>query len=162
MKPRGILQAKDSAFRLLKVRVRSVKEMRDRLKSKGYDPAVIEATVDFLRGTRFLDDELFARLWVSSRVKKPFGFRRIRQELRLKGIDPRLVENAIAGAQAEFCEQKAMEKIARQKAKTLAALPRPKARARLYGLLVRRGFSSQAVADVLDLVLPDRRDADVQ
>jgi regulatory protein len=160
MKPKGSLEARDSAFRLLKCRVRSVKEMRDRLKAKGFDPAIIEATVDFLKKTQFLDDELFARLWVASRVKKPLGFRRIRQELKLKGIEPGLIEEAISGAQGEFCEQEAMEKIARSKIRQLGSLPPEKVRARLYGLLVRRGFSSQAVVEVIEKLVRDRRDPD--
>jgi regulatory protein len=77
-------KAVNAAMNLLARRPRSEREIRDRLKRKGYPPETIDAAVAKLEGWRYLDDEAFARFWVENReANKPRGRRLLEQELRL-------------------------------------------------------------------------------
>ena len=43
-----------------------------------------------------LDDRAFTKSWINYRLARPFGFRRIIQELKAKGIDQEIIEQAVA------------------------------------------------------------------
>ena len=83
------------ALRLLKFRPRSEYELRRRLKQKGFPEEGIRQTLDFLQECQLLDDREFARMWAESRAKRPLGLRRIKQELKAKGISRDLTEQVI-------------------------------------------------------------------
>ncbi|MCK9571842.1 MAG: recombination regulator RecX, partial [Candidatus Omnitrophica bacterium] len=91
-------KARAYAFLLLKFRLRSAKELEQRLKQKGFSEQLSRETVKFLQDKEFIDDRVFARGWVSSRLKRPFGLRRIKQELLQKGLDKEIIETAFAWA----------------------------------------------------------------
>ena len=146
---KDLLSAKNYAYRLIKFRVRSEKEIRDKLKNKEYDPAAIQEVVDFLKKSRLLDDELFARLWVQSRIKKPLGPAKLRYELKLKGIDSDIIENTFRQLQENYSEEKVIEEIIRKKMKKMGNIDAEKAKSRLYGFLLRRGYPRNLVVDGL-------------
>ncbi len=77
-------KARAYAFLLLKFRLRRENELLARLKQKGFSEQVSKDTVNFLKEKEFIDDRVFAKGWVASRLKRPFGLRRIKQELNLK------------------------------------------------------------------------------
>ncbi len=64
-------KAKQRAFRLLAIRARSEKELRSKLKEKGYDESIVGGVTARLRELRYLDDESFS-LW--NRVEISAGF----------------------------------------------------------------------------------------
>ena len=75
LKDKSSEKAKAYAFLLLKFRLRSAKELEQRLKQKGFSEELSRETVNFLKDKEFIDDRVFARGWVSSRLKRPFGLR---------------------------------------------------------------------------------------
>jgi regulatory protein len=81
---------------LLKYRLRSERELLQRLKQKGFSEELCRDTVNFLKDKEFIDDRVFARGWVSSRLKRPFGLRRIKQELVQKGLSKEVIEDAFS------------------------------------------------------------------
>src|SRR5688572_14308677 len=60
-------RATEAAVRLLASRPRSVREVRDRLRQRGFGPEAIDAAVGKLEGWRYVDDADFARFWVENR-----------------------------------------------------------------------------------------------
>ena len=81
-----------AAARLLEGRARSVAEVRRRLTGAGYRPELVDAAIERLQALGILDDEAFARAWVTSRDRAhPRGERALRAELREKGIAPDLI-----------------------------------------------------------------------
>ncbi len=135
---------------LLKFRPRSEQELVWRLKQKGYAPEAIRETVVFLKEKRFLDDEVFAREWVASRLKKPYGSRRIAQELRLKGVDTSTVERALRDAGALDSENETAASLAKTRLAQLKGVEPQAARRRVYAYLIRRGFLPETASDVLE------------
>ena len=149
MPSEDVSRAKSCCLQLIKFRLRSEHEIREKLKDKDFSLKVIEEAVVFLKKSGLLDDRLFARLWVSSRLNKPYGARRLRFELKKKGIAPSLIEEALEPFKDESASKKILEEFVERKIKKLKGLPPEKAKARLYSLLMRRGFSQ---GDILDTI----------
>ena len=141
-------RATDAALRLLALRPRSVREVSDRLRLRGFAPEAIDAAVEKLEGWRYVDDADFARFWVENRERhKPRGRRLLEQELRRKGVDREIVREAIDAA--ELDETGSALELGRAKLRTYAGLEPPVVRRRLGGYLARRGYDVETVRRVL-------------
>ena len=150
-------RATEAAVRLLGRRPRSVREVRDRLRQRGFAPEAIEAAVEKLEGWRYVDDADFARYWVENRERhKPRGRRLLEQELRQKGVDREVVRETIEAA--ELDEAAAALEVGRAKLRSYAGLEPPVVRRRLGGYLARRGYDGETVRRALDRLLGDEPD----
>jgi regulatory protein len=141
--------AKSYALRLIKFRPRSEKEIRDKLRLKGFDPSVMDQAVGSLKNTRLIDDALFARLWVEGRIKRPLGIARLRLELGRKGVPGNIIEETLSRAAVGYDEDAVIRGLIEKKARQFKGLPEDKAKARIYGFLVRRGFSRDRVMEMV-------------
>ena len=79
------------AYRYLKYRLRTKKEMRDYLVKKantyGFPPTHAEEALHYLCDEKYIDDKVFVEEFISSRTRfKPKGEFALRMELRQKGI----------------------------------------------------------------------------
>jgi regulatory protein len=142
-------KAKNYALRLIKFRLRSEKEIRDKLKNKGYGPEVIEEVLAFLKKTQFVDDALFAKLWVQSRIKRSMGLGRLAYELKGKGIDKGVIQEAISGVREGYNEEEVVREIIQRKLAKMRHLSADKIKARLYGFLLRRGYTRVMVVELI-------------
>lgn len=135
---------------LLKFRLRSEKELYQRLKRKKFSEEAIRETIGFLKEKKFINDNKFAGMWISSRIKRPLGLRRLKEELALKGIDKGIVEAQIAQVKQDYREKEVVSEIARERISRLKGIEPYKAKARLFNYLLRRGFSPEVITDVID------------
>src|SRR5215210_5330882 len=89
-------EAMERAGRLLSVRARTTKEIRDRLTEADFDGDVVEAAILRLTELGLLDDMDFAREWVRERsVRKGLGPRALEAELALKGVPKDVVMDVL-------------------------------------------------------------------
>lgn len=142
-------KAKNYAFLLLKFRLRSESELCQRLKRKGFADEVIKKILSFLKDKCFIDDNYFAKAWIESRIKKPLGLRRLKQELRIKGINKDIIEKTIGEIKENYNEEEVVKGIIKKRLVKLKNIDPQKARARIYAYLLRRGFSPAIVIDAL-------------
>ena len=134
------------ALKLLGYRQRSEAEMRQRLERKGFSARVTDKTLAELTRISLLDDREFARCWVASRSGQ--GPARLKQELRLKGIDRELAEQSITAAITAEDELATAWGVARRVTRT-STLPLDRAELlRVRRLLQRRGFSYEVIGRV--------------
>ncbi|MBU0547676.1 MAG: recombination regulator RecX [Candidatus Omnitrophica bacterium] len=147
--PKVSEKAKEYAFLLLKFRLRSEKELVQRLKQKGFSEELSRDTVNFLKDRQFIDDRVFAKGWVASRLKRPFGLRRIKQELVQKGLDKEIIEETFVQAKEDYDEGSIVKRLAEQRFSKLKGIEPIKAKQRVYAYLMRRGFSSDLVSNVV-------------
>lgn len=150
-----------AALRLLEVRPRTEREIRDRLRRKAYDDEQIDAVIGRLRDLELLDDAQFARLWVANRAAiKPKGALALRRELQSKGVDRQVAAEIVEQAVDADGEAAACEQVARQAAARYAsASDWPTFQRRLGGLLQRRGFTWDTVGPVLKMLWAERTGA---
>jgi regulatory protein len=143
-------KAREYAFLLLKFRLRSEKELAGRLKQKGFSKELCQQTVNFLKDKQFIDDRVFAKGWVSSRLKRPFGLKKIKQELVQKGLGKEIIEETFAQAKEDYDEGNIVRQLAEQRFSRLKGVEPLKAKARVYAYLMRRGFSSDLIVAVIN------------
>lgn len=98
-------KAKDSALVFLSHRDRSVKEMIDKLHSKGYQQEIIKKVIHILIKSDILDDERFAWMFSKSKVEtRSWGPVKLQYELTLKGIDKDILERTINKIYDEYSQ----------------------------------------------------------
>jgi regulatory protein len=79
--------ARDQCIRLLAVRPRTRSELETALRRSGYDDDVISEVLDRYSDVGIIDDEAFAKAWVTSRHhSKGLAKRALAGELRRKGV----------------------------------------------------------------------------
>ena len=142
-------KARAYAFLLLKFRLRSENELLVRLRQKGFSPEISQDTVNFLKDKKFIDDHVFAKGWVFSRLKRPFGLRRIEQELVQKGIAKEVIQDTLVQVKEHYHESQVVSQLAKQRFLKLEGIDPLKAKARVYGYLMRRGFSPDVIGEAI-------------
>jgi regulatory protein len=147
--------AKSYAFLLLKFRLRTEQELSSRMRQKKYPPEIISATIDFLKEKKFIDDDIFARAWLDSRLKRSIGLRRVKNELKLKGVKAELIERSIADVKDNYSEDEVVADLIKNKSMTLKGVDARKVKQRMYAFLIRRGFSPDVIVDNLNQMIKD-------
>jgi regulatory protein len=141
-------QAMQQAYVYLSYRARSEHELRRSLGQKGHPPETIEAVIDRLRTLHYLDDGAFAASWVEGRQRyRPRGARLLRAELRQKGVDPETAERAVDDAVGD--ERALARDAGAKKAATMDTADYGEFGRRVGGFLLRRGFASDVVWEVV-------------
>jgi regulatory protein len=147
----------DQAVRWLAQRPYGVAELARRLKQrlepKGIDPHLIEHVIAKCQRLGYLDDERFAVSFIRYRMlQRGQGERRLRHELRERGVSDTLITQALEQVTQEEPEAATPEAVAR------AALikqfgggtpPDRKGLKRRFDFLARRGFDSETIWRVL-------------
>ncbi len=142
--------ARRIALNQLETRARSANELRRAMTKKLVPEDIIEDLLGRFERVGLVDDAAFATALVNTRTKVARrGSRRIRAELREKGVPDELAEEALAGVDPQDELAAAME-FAAKKVRSMAALDPAVARRRLYGALARRGFGSDVVRQVTE------------
>lgn len=125
------------ALRYLGMRPRSIDEIAVYLQRKGYDETVVESILDKLKARGYVDDEAFARFWIENRNRfRPRGARALRHELRQKGVEGEVIDEALA----EQDEEAAALAAVMSRAARYADLEYAEFEQKLMGMLARRGF----------------------
>ncbi len=149
-----VKKAKNYCFLLLKFRARSEKEIYNSLKRKRFDEEIILTACESLKDSGLIDDKSFAKDWIASRLKKPFGLRRIKQELKLKGIEDSLIESNLAEIRGNYSEEDTVSKAIKAKLNKLSGKDSEKVKKHLYGYFLRRGFASETIVNVINQLIP--------
>ena len=143
--------AMEKAVALLASRARTEKEIVDALRQNAYPEQTVARVMARLHEAGYLDDEDFAGQWAASRASKGMGARRIRMELRQKGVNPDTIESAISAVDEEDRMEGAMK--AAQKAARGKDLSLPAERQKVLAALARRGYDfAQARAALAQLM----------
>ena len=117
--------------------------MAQYLQRKGYEPAEIAATQEYLQSLGYLDDRAFAKAWVEYRQNvSPRSRMQLAGELRAKGIASDIIDETLQALDPDDQKAALRELVARKR--------------RLYdsdqkliNYLARRGFSIGSIKEVL-------------
>ena len=152
--------AVEIANRLLAVRLRSRRELEDRLHHRGISADVLASVIADLERHGFIDDRRFAEAWVlTRRALLPSGRIRLQYELARKGV-ARDAVTQVLGAVGGGDEEELALAVARGRVRRYRGLQPEVIYRRLGGMLQRRGFSSGVVSRVLRQVLGVNAKAD--
>ncbi len=137
------------ALKLLKFGPKSIKGMRDKLKSK-YEPELVESTVRKLIAEGFLDDFRVAEQIVERFVNSPSkSVTEIRYYLKTKGLEDEAIKEALANFEDDY-NLEAAKSLIRHKARQMKTGDPKAARLKISQYLARKGFSYPVVKKALD------------
>ena len=102
---KGLVNARlaySQALRFLTLRSHSEHELYNKLLKKHTHSAAVYA-IEKCRELGFIDDEDFASRYAKELAeRKKYGVSRIRQELKLKGIDREIVDNVVSSLEVDY------------------------------------------------------------
>ena len=152
-------KARNNAYCLLRSRPRSERELRERLRLKGYGDDIVEDVVSGLKNSGDIDDAKFAKLWVESRVNfNPMGEIVLRQELKVKGVSDAIIDATMEECLKGYDEYAVAFNMAAEQFRRFAKLDRRKAMKRLYDFLARRGFKFDIIEKVIGKITQEHED----
>lgn len=146
--------AMDKAVSLLASRSRTEKEIVVSLQINAYPEQTIARVMARLTEAGYLNDADFAEHWAASRLNKGIGARRIRMELRQKGISQEEIDAALSAVDNDDVMQGALkvaEKAARGK-----DLSVPSDRQKILAALARRGYDFSVAKEALNQLISQK------
>ncbi len=133
----GFRSAYEKGVQYLSMRAYGTKELYNKLKLK-YGEYSSQRAIDKLSNQGYLDDQSFADMYARQLFEvKKFDFRRISYELRLKGVESEIIDNALKTLDNEPI----MRIIDMLESKFSRSLETEKDRKRIVNRLVRMGYS---------------------
>lgn len=142
--------ARKKALDLLAYREHSAHEMREKLRSRGFEDHLIEYVLEYLVSNDYVSDTRFAEMFVRQRVAKGFGELDVKARLRERGISSALAMksmNEFSASWESSWQQHAFNVLERKT--TRSDEPSKANKERLVRFMQRRGFTSTQIIAAL-------------
>ena len=134
----------DAALSYLTGRMRTVREVEDKLDDLQYGEGDILATVERLKELNLLNDAEYAREFVRSRLAtKPVSRQKLYMDLKVHKVPEECITVALNELPSETEADNALE-VAKKYWRQMSALEEPVRRERVLRRLTSRGFSAEA------------------
>ncbi|MFD4556149.1 recombination regulator RecX [Streptomyces sp. NPDC058469] len=134
-------RARGICLRLLTGNPRTRKQLADALRKREIPDEVADEVLSRFEEVGLINDGAFADAWVESRHHgRGLARRALAQELRTKGVDSTLIDEAVSRLDSEQEEARARDLVDR-KLRSTQGLDRDKRLRRLAGMLARKGYS---------------------
>ena len=133
--------ARSIAMRRLAVAPQTRAQLDDAMRRRGVPDQVRDRVLERFVDVGLIDDAMFAQVWVESRhAGRGLAKRALAFELSRRGVEPAVVDEAVARLPFEQEEATARALVAARLAGTRALEPNARTR-RLAGMLARKGYS---------------------
>jgi regulatory protein len=156
-----VILAKEIAYRFISYKPRTLKEVSDKLKAKGFQSDLVSKVVEELKNYGFINDLEYARNFVLNRSRsKTLGEIALRRELLSKGISSEIVDEVLSERENLIDEFEIALDLAQGKLKQIKSLKKRKKgrdeyKRRIYEFLLRRGFKFETINRVMREVFDD-------
>jgi regulatory protein len=138
------------ALMILARRDHSVGELIQKLALRGYAEDIVQRVVAECRRLNYLDDERAALQVIRRMKRKGMGTRRIRSELRKRGLDGEQAEGQLRTSVTPADEWSMAQRVALKKWKSLGSVLNDREKKiRLQRFLQYRGFSDSVILEML-------------
>lgn len=140
-------KARDKALEILSRKSVSKKELSDKLSEKGYDEPIVSDAISELESLGYVDDDAYAGLFLEHCMSKMWGKKKIRYEMKQKGIPDCVIEEKLS----QFYEDDILDEI---KETVIAKygnedLSDMKTKAKITRYLASRGFDFSLIDKVI-------------
>jgi regulatory protein len=150
--------ARSIALKALDRAARSRAQLEQLLSSRGIPPQVAAGVLDRFEAVGLVDDQALAQALVRARHgERGLAGRALMEELSRKGIDPATAAAAVAQVTPED-EAAAARRVARQRLRASAGLPRQTRLRRATAALVRKGHPPGAAYAAVQRLLAEEAD----
>lgn len=143
------IDCKDYAVKLLAVKDRTEKELRDKLVERHYMPEEIDAAIESMASYGYINDRAYAEKYLRDGLNvRGHGEGRIKTELLRRGVSREIVEEVLSAAEPEESAERMGEIFDRRFGS--ADLSSPKERNRIFGYFARRGFAPHEIWSLIN------------
>jgi regulatory protein len=143
-------RALNSALRILTGRDHSRYELVQKLRQRGFMPEAVEHAVSECERLDYVNDERTTRLYIGQLIRKGFGARRIRLELKRKGLRGQTVRVMLSETLSDIDELEIARQIFRKHIKRFERESDPQNKKnKIYRFLYARGFSPETIRKLL-------------
>lgn len=144
------------SLKYISLRPRSEKEIVDYLKKKKTPEDVSTKIIARLKEHKFLDDELFAKMWVDGRTRaKPRSKWLLTRELKEKGVSSEIIESVLLSTVDVTSDLSLAKDAIRKRIVKYKDLTRQEIYQKVGGFLARRGFNWETSKRAIDELLKE-------
>lgn len=148
-------QARAICLRLLTGTPRTRKQLADALEKREIPEDVAQEVLSRFEDVGLINDAAFADAWVESRHHgRGLARRALARELRTKGVDATVIDEAVGQLDSDQEEATARELVAR-KLRSTRGLERDRRLRRLAGMLARKGYGEGMALRVVKQALEE-------
>ena len=141
------------AIKYLSYQPRTVYEMQEYIKKKGFSEDIIEKIIEILLEQNHLNDRDFATLFIESKVRnKPKSKFAFQYELKKKGINPSIIDAILE----QYDDQDLALKAVRPKIRMWQNLDDEKFKKKMMNFLRYRGFNYDICLSTLNFFLESK------
>lgn len=140
-------RAKLRALHLLEQGDRTKKDLEEKLLKNGYPPEAAEAALAYVESFHYIDDKRYALSYIQNQSGRK-GRARIQMELRRKGVPQEYIDQAFQEMEEETDTEAVIRELVQKKRRGQGPMDE-KEKQKLYGFLLRRGFSTSDILCVL-------------
>jgi len=135
-----------TAIKMLAAREHSCFELKTKLKRKGYADLDIDPIIKQLLQDKYLNEERFTEVFVSSKINRGMGPVKIQMELQQRSIDSSLID-----AYLDFNEEQWLERAKQVRNKRFGKTPPTdnNDKAKQIRFLQQRGFTQKQIMSVI-------------
>lgn len=134
----GFTKALGKAFDMLSRKPYSRKELADKLSQSGYDEAIVFEVAEELESLGYINDTDYAALFLEHCTSKMWGKKKIRYEMKQKGLSDEIIAEALGALDDDDTEEEMTDMIlARYRGEDLTDM---KTKARITRYFASRGF----------------------
>ncbi len=142
------VKAYQKADRYIGFKMRTEKEVRDKLKEEGYNDDIIEKVISSLLKYKYIDDSAYSKMYISDCIRlKKWGPQRIKMELYKKGVSQNIIDSAIEESDLDDRESIIESLLEKRIKNTPIDL---KEKQKHFNFLLRRGFNSEDIKKVIE------------
>lgn len=144
------LYAKKASFDLLSYRLRSTREIKDKLRAKKISVKTINRTIEHLQEMGLMNDEEFARQFIQSYIStKPKGKNFIRQKLFQKGISKQIADKMLDGIYTNVDEKQIALDVLEKYLKRVRAKDISEKKRKIFSYLASKGFNFDIINEII-------------
>ncbi len=144
-KSKATYSAFDTAAYYITFKDRTEKEIKDKLKEKGYSSPDIEESIDKLKRYGYLNDENYTLSYIKSNINKK-GARLISMELAQKGIAREIISEQFEDVDID--EVGIIEDVLFRRYRNLDISDEAQKR-KVFGYFIRRGFKHESISKAI-------------
>jgi len=149
-------KAKNYVYYLLSRSSKTKKEIINKLREKKYNENIIKEVVKEAEDLGLINDEKYAFDFASDRLNfKKLGKILIKRQLLQKGLDEKIIDDALKKTFSNVDEFKVALELAKKRIKLYKKFDKGIIARRLQGFLIRRGYSFETVLNVIKNLLKD-------
>ncbi|OOM09287.1 recombination regulator RecX [Clostridium saccharobutylicum] len=152
-KKESYIRCKESALRIIERNYKTEKEVRDKLKLKGYEDDDIDSSIEFLKNYNFLNDYNYTKAFIKDKINIQ-GSQKIKYNLIKKGISKEIVQEQLSSINKDDEKITALN-LAKKKLNIIKKSENDeyKISGKLYRFLISKGYGYDIVKEVVKEVM---------